>query len=186
MKSELIALSALNTLCAFNFQLSTARATRLTLRLLVVLLLVLPAVAQAQFSYDGFWYSTNNGTATITGDNSASGAVTIPSSIPIFPNNVPVTSIGTNAFSYVNEVTSVTIPDSVTSIGDSAFYSCSLTSITIGHGVTSIGTNAFAGCYNLKSVTIPDNVTHLGAYAFYYSSLTNATIGNGVTSIGSG
>jgi hypothetical protein len=51
VESRLIALSAQGTLCAFNFQLSTARATRLTLRLPLLLLLALPAVAQAQLPF---------------------------------------------------------------------------------------------------------------------------------------
>ncbi len=68
-----------------------------------------------------------------------------------------------------------------------AFYHCSnLTSITIGDGVTSIGDRAFWGCQSLTSITIPDSVTRIGELAFYKcSSLTSITIGNGVTGIGS-
>ena len=62
----------------------------------------------------------------------------------------------------------VTIPDSVTSIGNSAFYVCSgLTSVTIGNGVTSIEGWAFCFCSGLTSVTIPDSVTNIGYGAFY-------------------
>ena len=83
-------------------------------------------------------------------------------------------------------VTDLVIPDSVTSIGDWAFYNCSgLTSVTIGDSVTSIGNQAFYRCTNLTSITIPDSVTSIGEYAFYYcTSLTSVTIGDGVTSIG--
>ncbi len=82
-------------------------------------------------------------------------------------------------------LTSVIIPDSVTSIGIQAFASCtSLTSVTIGHGLTSIGA-AFTNCTGLTTVTIPDNVTSLNGSNFYgCTSLTSVTIGRGVTSIG--
>ncbi|MBR1717472.1 MAG: leucine-rich repeat protein, partial [Paludibacteraceae bacterium] len=80
----------------------------------------------------------------------------------------------------------VTIPNSVTSIGDSAFYRCSgLTSVTIGNSVTSIGERAFEFCSSLTSVTIPNSVTSIGDVAFWQcSGLTSVTIGNSVTSIG--
>ena len=100
------------------------------------------------------------------------------------PNSV--TSIGGYAFSGCSGLTSVTIGNKVTSIGDSAFYYCSgLTSVTIPDSVTSIGDWAFRNCSGLTSVTIPDSVTSIGDLAFYYcSGLTSVTIGNGVTSIG--
>ena len=82
--------------------------------------------------------------------------------------------------------TIVTIPGSVTSIGNYAFRGCSsLTSVTIPNSVTSIGSSAFQNCSGLTSVTIPDTVTSIGNYAFYNcSGLTSVTIPNSVTSIG--
>jgi hypothetical protein len=65
------------------------------------------------------------------------------------------------------EITNLTIPSSVTSIGDFAFTGCSgLTSVTIPNSVTSIGEYAFAGCSGLTSVTIPNSVTSIGKDAF--------------------
>ena len=84
-------------------------------------------------------------------------------------------------------LTSVTIPNSVTSLGDYAFRNCSgLTSLTIPNSVTSIGNYAFDGSSGLTSVTIPNSVTSIGNYAFSScSALTSVTIPNSVTSIGS-
>ena len=66
-------------------------------------------------------------------------------------------------------LTSVTIPNSVTSIGESAFSECRrLTSVTIPNSVTSIGDKAFFDCYSLTSVTIPNSVTSIGKEAFAY------------------
>ena len=99
-----------------------------------------------------------------------------------------VTSIGDHAFSGYSGLTSISIPDSVTSIGSDAFRGCSgLFSITIPDGVTSIGDSAFYYCSGLTSVTIPDGVTSIGSSAFKgCSGLTSVTIPDGVTNIGYG
>jgi hypothetical protein len=81
---------------------------------------------------------------------------------------------------------SYTIPNSVTTIGEAAFFNCtSLASVTIGNSVTNIGLDAFYVCTSLTSVTIPSSVTTIGDEAFdQCSSLTNVTVGNSVTTIG--
>ena len=100
------------------------------------------------------------------------------------PNSV--TSIGGSAFYQCSSLSSITIPNSVTSIGEWAFFGCSgLTSVTIPNSVTSIGYSAFYGCSGLTSIEIPNSVTSIGGSAFYLcSGLTSVTIGSGVVSIG--
>ena len=105
--------------------------------------------------------------------------------IPATYKGKAVTVITESAFENSKAI-SITIPDSVTSIGGRAFYYCSrLTSVVIPDGVTSIGKGAFAYCSSLTSVVIGNGVTSIGKGAFEgCSSLTSVVIGNGVTSIG--
>ena len=82
-----------------------------------------------------------------------------------FPDSV--TTIGNNAFYKCTSLTSIHIHDSVETIGSSAFYGCTkLTSIDLGNSVTTIGYYAFRACSNLTSIVIPDSVTSIGSSAF--------------------
>ncbi len=91
------------------------------------------------------------------------------------PNSV--TSIGSSAFSGCSDLTSITIPNSVMSIGYQAFSYCQgLTSVTIPNSVTSIGKWAFYRCSGLTSVTIPNSLTSIGSEAFYYCSRLTSVV----------
>ena len=98
-----------------------------------------------------------------------------------------VTSIGQQAFMYCDSLPSIAIPDSVTGIDRQAFMYCkALNSVTISNRVKTLSNALFRECTNLTSVTIPDSVTRIDDYVFYYcSSLTNLTIPDSVTHIGS-
>ena len=115
-----------------------------------------------------------------------SGNVVIPSSASNNGITYRVTEIAVDGFRARNKLISVTIPDSVTTIGKSAFSNCSgLQSIEIPDSVTSIGDSAFYGCNSLSSIEIPGSVTVLQSMLFWKcTGLTDVVIGNGVTTIG--
>ncbi|MFZ0828789.1 MAG: leucine-rich repeat domain-containing protein [Verrucomicrobiia bacterium] len=146
------------------------------MRLRVLLLLsLLPAAVQAQFTY-----TTNNGAITITRYTGSSGAVTIPGTI----NGLPVTCIGSGAFALCG-LTNVIIPSSVTTLGSNVFYECyNLVNITISNGVTNIGDSAFFDCSSLTRITLPNSVASLGSGVFTLCGLTSILIPNSIASIG--
>ena len=137
--------------------------------------------------YEAPYYYTLSGSpavATITGYDGSDGPITIPSSIG--GGLYPVVNIGDYAFDNASghTITSVVIPDSLITIEEGAFYSCSsLTSVTIGNNITIIGDLAFGRCSKLASVTIGTNVTTIGDSAFFNCALTSVTIPNSVITI---
>ncbi len=155
------------------------------------LLSVIPANAD---QYGDFIYTANATEVTISGYTGAGGALTIPSSI----DGLPVKNIG-SAFNSNTSLSSVTIPNSVTSIGEEAFYYCTgLTSVVVDEANPNY--SSVAGVLFNKSqttliqypggkiggYTIPSSVTSIGNWAFNYcSGLTSVTIPSSVTSIGS-
>lgn len=149
------------------------------------------ALAEGDISTDDYEFIAETGTLTIkTNEGTASwkdgGISSDDVSAVIIENSV--TAIGDNAFYGCWALTSVTIPNGVTAIGNNAFYHCaSLTSVTIPNGVTTIGNSAFGWCSSLVSLTIPGSVNSMGDDAFPQCwSLTSVTIEEGVASIGYG
>ena len=98
-----------------------------------------------------------------------------------------VTSIGQHAFFGCFNLDSLIIKDAATSIGESAFDGCSaLTTLSLGKNITTIGDYAFEDCLNLKEVTIPQSVTSIGTYAFYLTDLHTLAIEGPIKSMGYG
>ena len=147
------------------------------------------ALAQTFTSGPLFYSITSPNTVKVvrnTNEN-PSGVITIPSQVTNDGNVYSVTLIDERAFFACNGLTSVTIPNSVTSIGNQAFFICSnnLTTVIMGDSVTSIGNEAFAACYSLSSITLSNSLTTINYGAFMgCSALTSITIPNSVTSIG--
>ncbi len=135
-----------------------------SLSLILALILIISTLpVAAALNYNGFVYVDNgDGTCSITGYNDFYAEdVVIPSTI----NDLTVVSI--TGFRQKNSIRYVSIPETVQTIGDMAFYNCKkLYSVAIGTGVKTIGSKAFNGCVELTSVNIR-NVEVLGDYAFY-------------------
>jgi hypothetical protein len=139
------------------------------LKPLAILCCMLSAASSATF--ENLTYTDNGTSITITGYvNPPTGALVIPSNII----GKPVTSIGDNAFTNGNDyqgwVTSISIPEGVTTIGAGAFYQCSITRVTIPSSVTTINGYAFYQCYSLKSATFLGNAPNVAGYNFYPNS----------------
>ena len=147
-----------------------------------------------QFANDYTWYYNVFGNVATIGNNTSSanattagtnmiGAVVIPSTL----GGYPVTAIGIYAFKSCS-FSSITIPNSVTTINNYAFQLCSnLPSLTIPNLVTFIGDNAFENCNNLTSINIPNSVTFIGEGALgSCSKLSSINIPNSVTTIALG
>ena len=137
-------------------------------KLLAITLMLLPLVASADpVEVDGLNYLLNEEekTATVTSSN-YEGILVIPESIHVGDDDYTVTAIEGNALRSNNRLISVTIPNSIKSIGNYAFYWCSnLASVKIGDGVETIGEYAFCSC-SLVSVAIGNKVNTIGFYAF--------------------
>ena len=163
--------------------------------MLVVLMLMTTSSAMAQEAkfevIDGFRYLLDSDTKTATlepkTDGKYSGDIILPEKVKGNDGvEYIVASLRASCFEGCSGLTSITIPSSITSIGDNCFYGCDgLTSITIPSSVTSLGDYCFDWCDGLTSITIPSSVTSLGTSCFEWcSGLTSITIPSSVTSLG--
>lgn len=146
----------------------------------IAVLLCSATVHAYDFEVDGIYYniiSTTDLTVKVTsGDNNYSGEIIIPSAITYKSRTLKVVAIGKEAFYNCSGITSIEIPNSVTTIENYAFSGCSgITSIIIPNSVTTIGNTAFGGCNSLTDLCIEDGENPLslgyqrkGGYSYGY------------------
>lgn len=149
-----------------------------------MLLTLLPAAAFAAPAPESdFEYGVNKDTATITKYKGAGGTVEIPATL----GGYPVTGIQMQAFIECASLKSVSMPESITWIGDSAFAGCTgLEQVEISPNLTAIGSKSFYSCNGLTSVVVPDKVTSIASLAFFGClKLESITIPASVTTLDS-
>ena len=146
---------------------------------------IFSAIDDKNFYLDYIKYTVEEGHLVVSGYDKAGfkGVAKIVSSITYKGNTYEVLKIKNRAFDECSSMTSISIPNGVTSIGNYAFYKCrGLISVNIPSSVTTIGAEAFYGCSSLTSVNIPSSVTSIGAEAFHgCSGLTSITVESGNT-----
>lgn len=129
------------------------------------------ALGDADYSY-----TVTDGKAVITAYLGKGGKVKIPAAY----DDVPVTEIGSNAFSNQSALTGITLPEGIAVINSGAFWGCpALTRVTLPESLTTIGARAFGNCSSLKSITIPSGVDFIAPMAFYTGILTDISVAEG-------
>ncbi len=141
----------------------------------------IPFVATGQIQ--GILYIIENGEAAISGYKDVATVITIPETLA----GAPVTRIKASALSNCSDLASITLPDTITSIGEKAFSGCyNLTAANIPANITSIEKEVFSGCKKLTGLMLPSGIASIGEKAFHECySLNSINIPEGVTSIGS-
>lgn len=143
--------------------------------LLALLYFSIQAELEAQLAF-----TTNNGAVSITGYTGSNDVVVIPGTMA----GLPVTAIGEWAF-YSASIVNVLVPDSVTNIGDGAFFDCeSLTNVSIGNSVVNIGDWAFAFCPGLTTLCFRGDAPNLGGSNVFYGDLATLYYLSGTTNWG--
>ena len=183
-------------------------------RLLLLASAIATSLSAAAYSFEsaGIYYNiTGDNTVEVTysdrDNNTYSGSVSVPETVTnngteysvtkigeyAFQGSAvtsvympeSITSIGTSAFSGCQNLESVALPESLTTLGYSAFKACKLLkTIKIPSGVRAIPSSCFDGCSSLESVTIPEGVTTIGDYAFGYCNLNALTLPESLEKIG--
>lgn len=145
------------------------------------------AMAQKTVTIDGIKYYIENGEATIAvQDETLSGDIVIPESISYDGNNYTVVRATNGAFQNT-DITGITLPNSITSLGNSCFKFCNnLTSVKLPDNITSLGDYTFMGCSDLSVIELPKKLISLGVSCFLNCNITKLTLPNSITTIGQG
>lgn len=161
-------------------------------------LAALPVVAQTfAYEYEGNTLNYNvldadAKTCEVAGNDGfqANGNLIIPGTVRYEDTDysvVAVVDLGNNPFNYNESLTSVTISEGITTLGEYCFSLCrALSSVTLPEGLTTLGEGCFYGCTSLTSITLPESITTLGASCFHGCGLTSIVIPKGVTTLGEG
>jgi len=147
---------------------------------IILTLLIMAGGVFAQSDEDFEVTQNKDNTLTITDYKGKEPNVVIPSTLW----GLKVTAIGDRAFNGNKLLESIVIPDTVTSIGKSAFaFNANLKTVTLGKGLITIGEEAFQGCKSLAEIVIPDSVTSIEKSAFSSCGLTKVVFGKGIKTI---
>lgn len=161
-------------------------------RLLLLASAIATSLSAAAYDFEsaGIYYNiTGNNTVEVTysdiNNSSYSGSISVPKTVTNNGTEYSVTKIGEYAF-YYSAVTSVSMPEGITSIDNNAFFGCqNLETVALPESLTIFGFRAFESCKLLKTIKIPSGVTAIPGSCFYFcSSLESVTIPEGVTTIG--
>ena len=161
-------------------------------RLLLLASAIATSLSAAAYDFEsaGIYYNiTGNNTVEVTysdiNNSSYFGSISVPETVTNNGTEYSVITIGEYAFKG-SAVTSVSMPESITSMGQYAFSGCqNLESVALPESLTTLGSSAFRGCKLLKTIKIPSGVTAILNQCFYYcSSLECVIIPEGVTTIG--
>jgi hypothetical protein len=150
---------------------------------------VLPAISESSekaetvYKSGDYSYTLDSKGAIITAYNGMDSELEVPYSI----DGHPVKAIGDNAFSNCENLTSVTLPEGLETIGNGAFACTNLTSVALPNGLKLIGDLAFEGCMRLSSISLPNGLESIGNYAFHLCmNLTSLALPEGLEAVGDG
>lgn len=146
------------------------------------------AIAQETVTVNNIRYYIDNGEATITmQDEALSGDIAIPESITNKGRSYTVVRATNGAFQNT-DITSISLPNSITSLGNNCFQHCkNLIYVKLPDNITSLGDYVFTSCSKLSSIKLPDTLTSLGEYCFSFcDGLTSLLLPNSITTLGEG